>query len=355
MWQAVTGFKLEGMNARAALFDLYGDHLRTRGGRATVAALVRLLAPLGITAPAVRTAISRMVRQGWLTPVRLPQGPGYAVTVKCERRLDEAAARIYRVGKVTWSGRWHILVIEPIRDRSRRERLRADLTFLGYAQLSEMTWIGPRPSPELDGLDVPAYRFDAAFEGDPRALLAQAWDLDGLATAYRGWLDTAHDLVGSLPEDAPADQICTPHSAVRRTMSPYAPKFAMAFTGIGLALDAGASWTLQRLVGPARAREMLLLGDVVDAARALELGLVTRVVPAGEVLSAARELAVRLAQGPTAAYGATKRALDYAASHTLTETLELEAVLQDECAATADHLGAVKAFLNKERPHFEGR
>ncbi|MFC7647845.1 hypothetical protein ACFQX6_50660 [Streptosporangium lutulentum] len=63
------------MNARAALFDLYGDHLRSRGGRASVAALVRLLAPLGIAAPAVRTAVSRMVRQGWLALPGCPRGP----------------------------------------------------------------------------------------------------------------------------------------------------------------------------------------------------------------------------------------------------------------------------------------
>ena len=84
------------MNARSALFDLYGDHLRARGGRAPVAALVRLLAPLGVAAPAVRTAVSRMVRQGWLEPVRLPEGPGYALTPRAVRRLDDAAARIYR-------------------------------------------------------------------------------------------------------------------------------------------------------------------------------------------------------------------------------------------------------------------
>ncbi|MFF4774017.1 enoyl-CoA hydratase-related protein [Microtetraspora fusca] len=132
-------------------------------------------------------------------------------------------------------------------------------------------------------------------------------------------------------------------------------KFAMAFTGIGLAPDSGASWTLQRLVGPARARELLLLGDAVDAGRALELGLVTRVVPADEVLTVARELAVRLAQGPTRAYAATRRALDYAATHSLSDALDLEAELQDECAATADHAAATKAFLNKERPRFEGR
>src|SRR5262245_10656331 len=108
------------MNARAALFDLYGDHLRPRGGRVSVAALVRLLAPLEIASPAVRTAVSRMVRQGWLTPIRLthppgPPLPGYALTPKAVRRLDEAALRIYRVDAVKWDGRWHLVVVDPIR------------------------------------------------------------------------------------------------------------------------------------------------------------------------------------------------------------------------------------------------
>ncbi|WP_204286932.1 PaaX family transcriptional regulator [Microbispora amethystogenes] len=195
------------MNARAALFDLYGDHLRTRGGRASVAALVRLLAPLGIAAPAVRTAISRMVRQGWLDPVRLPQGPGYAVTPKAERRLDDAAARVYRGADTPWDGRWHVLVLEPVRDRARRERLRSDLAFLGYAPLSETTWIGPRPSPELDALRIPGHWFDAAYEGDARNLLARAWDLDAIGRAYEEWLASAAGLVGSLPEGAPDDQV----------------------------------------------------------------------------------------------------------------------------------------------------
>lgn len=132
-------------------------------------------------------------------------------------------------------------------------------------------------------------------------------------------------------------------------------KFAMAFSGIGLVPDSGASWTLQRLVGPGRAAELLLLGEPLDAARALELGVVTRVVPADDVLKTAQELAVRLAQGPTKAYAATRRALAYAATHSLTESLDLEATLQDECAATADHLNATRAFLAKERPAFEGR
>ncbi|MEV4894672.1 enoyl-CoA hydratase-related protein [Nonomuraea sp. NPDC055795] len=132
-------------------------------------------------------------------------------------------------------------------------------------------------------------------------------------------------------------------------------KFAMAFSGIGLVPDSGASWTLQRLVGPGRAAELLLLGDPLDAQRALELGVVTRVVAPDDLLKTAQELAVRLAHGPTKAYAATKRSLAYAATHTLTESLELEAVLQDECAATDDHISATRSFLAKERPTFHGR
>ncbi|WP_203990572.1 PaaX family transcriptional regulator [Sphaerisporangium rufum] len=199
------------MNARSALFDLYGDHLRIRSGHASVAALVRLLAPLDIAAPAVRTAISRMVRQDWLRPVRLPQGPGYALTPKCLRRLDETAVRVYRGGGASWSGRWHVLVVPPVRDRPRRERLRADLAFLGYAPLAETTWIGPRPSPELpallDDLELAADRFEATLDGDPRELVGRAWDLDGIARAYEEWMEQAVDLVGALDDDAPDDRI----------------------------------------------------------------------------------------------------------------------------------------------------
>lgn len=132
-------------------------------------------------------------------------------------------------------------------------------------------------------------------------------------------------------------------------------KFVMAFTGIGLAPDSGASWTLQRLVGLARARELLLLGEAVDARRALELGLVSRIVPDEEVLTVALDLAVRLAHGPTLAYAATKKALNFAATHSLSDSLDLEAAVQDECAATADHVSATKAFVNKEQPVFEGQ
>lgn len=131
--------------------------------------------------------------------------------------------------------------------------------------------------------------------------------------------------------------------------------FLMAFTKVGLAPDSGASWTLPRLVGRAKAAEMLLLAEPVGAAQALELGLVNRVVPGDDLAAEAGALALRLASGPTVAYGAVKAALDHAAGHDLADSLEREAELQDICAMTTDHLAATKAFRAKETPVFEGR
>lgn len=129
----------------------------------------------------------------------------------------------------------------------------------------------------------------------------------------------------------------------------------MAFARVGLGPDSGSSWTLQRLAGPGRAAEMLLLAEPVTADQALAAGLVTSVVDDGEVMAAAQGLAARLAAGPTAAYAAIKAALAYSASHDLTESLANEARLQEELGRTADHQAATAAFLRKERPIFEGR
>jgi phenylacetic acid degradation operon negative regulatory protein len=194
------GWQTAVVHARSALFDLYGDHLRTRGGSAPVAALVRLLAPLGIAAPAVRTAVSRMVRQDWLTPVRLGAAPGYALTTRAARRLDAAANRIYRTREPGWDGTWHVVVTRNVDDRSVRQRLRTGLGFLGYAQLDTDTWISPRSSDELDTVltadEVRAERFLARHDGDPASLVRQAWDLAALAKSYEAWLDRATELIG---------------------------------------------------------------------------------------------------------------------------------------------------------------
>jgi phenylacetic acid degradation operon negative regulatory protein len=220
------------VDARSALFDLYGDHLRPRGGRAPIAALVRLLTPLGISAPAVRTAVSRMARQGWLEPVRMSEGAGYALTSRANRRLDEAAGRIYRRGTSGWDGSWHLVIAERVRERSRRERLRAGLGYLGYAPLDECTWISPRRSPEIDALlggeRVRAQQFVSEYDGDDRGLAARAWDLDGLARSYLRWLDVADDLLAP----AGADPVAETAFAVRSRLVHEWRKFLFSDPGL---------------------------------------------------------------------------------------------------------------------------
>ncbi|KXK63768.1 enoyl-CoA hydratase [Micromonospora rosaria] len=133
-------------------------------------------------------------------------------------------------------------------------------------------------------------------------------------------------------------------------------RFLMAFAGVGLAADTGASWTLPRLVGHAKAVELLMLAEPVPAAEASRLGLLTRLVEDDEqVLPTAQELAARLAAGPTVAYGAIKRQLSIADAGTLTDALAAEAQAQAICGATADHHAATHAFVEKRKPVFEGR
>jgi 2-(1,2-epoxy-1,2-dihydrophenyl)acetyl-CoA isomerase len=132
-------------------------------------------------------------------------------------------------------------------------------------------------------------------------------------------------------------------------------KFLLAFANVGLGLDSGASWTLPRLVGHARATAMALLAEPVGSAAALEMGLVNAVVPDDRVLVAGQELAAKLAAGPTAAYAAIKEELAYAATAMLAEALEKEAEVQNRLGATADHQRATAAFVRKQRPTFSGR
>jgi len=212
------------MQARSALFDLYGDYLRPRGGRAPVAALVRLLAPLGIAAPAVRTAVSRMVRQGWLHPLRLSTGPGYLLTPKAARRLDDAAARIYRTGGTGWDGTFDLIVAQPPTQRGDRTRLAANLAFLGYGALGESSWVATRATDEAAGLlDEAGLRYQrftarhSAGTAGATSLVHQAWDLDELAGAYRRFvadLRTVVEPIGphSADEDAYAARFRLVHA-----------------------------------------------------------------------------------------------------------------------------------------------
>ena len=129
----------------------------------------------------------------------------------------------------------------------------------------------------------------------------------------------------------------------------------LAFARVGLGADSGTSWTLPRLVGPAKAAELLMLAEPIDAPTALGLGLLTSVVPDFELPAAAAAFAGRLADGPTLAYAAIKEGIRYAAGHGLSDALEKEAELQTRLGDTSDHQAATHAFVAKQAPVYQGR
>ncbi len=138
-------------------------------------------------------------------------------------------------------------------------------------------------------------------------------------------------------------------------MSADTAKFAESFVKLGIVPGDGGAWLLPRIVGMPKASLMALTGDTIDAAKALEWGLVTEVVPAAELLSAALDVARRMAANPSHGLRLTKRLLREGQHMRLDSLLELSAAFQSLAHHTEDHQEAVNAFVEKRAPQFAGR
>jgi 2-(1,2-epoxy-1,2-dihydrophenyl)acetyl-CoA isomerase len=130
--------------------------------------------------------------------------------------------------------------------------------------------------------------------------------------------------------------------------------FGLAFVNIGLMPDGGSTLFVPAAVGKARAFQMALLGERVQAEQALEWGLVNWVYPDDRLIDEAEALAARLAKGPTRSYAGSKRALNQMIYPNLDAQLDLEADIQHELARTDDFLEGVGAFVEKREPAFSG-
>ena len=130
-------------------------------------------------------------------------------------------------------------------------------------------------------------------------------------------------------------------------------KFAESFVKLGIIPGDGGAWLLPRIVGMSRAAEMVFCGDTINAELALQWGLVSRVVPADELLPAANELAGRIAANPGHAVRMSKRLLREGMHTRLDTLLEMSAAFQSLAHQAADHREAVNAFLEKRAPVFK--
>lgn len=130
--------------------------------------------------------------------------------------------------------------------------------------------------------------------------------------------------------------------------------FLQAFINIGLVPDVGSTWLLPRLAGKARAQAMMMLGDKIPAATALDWGMIWQVVPDAELMTAARGIAERLAKGPTRALSLIRHGIRDALDQTLTEALMTERRNQRAAGRAGDFAEGVSAFLQKRPAAFTG-
>ncbi len=132
-------------------------------------------------------------------------------------------------------------------------------------------------------------------------------------------------------------------------------RFSSAYTRMGLVPDIGATYSLPRIAGTAKAMELMLTGDTFDAAEAQRMGIANRVVPEEEVMKVARELADRIAKGPSIAINLIKQTVYRGIHNSLEQQIELECLADYICLRTEDHKEGVKSFFEKRPPEFKGK
>ena len=187
------------LQPRQLIVTLYGLYARERGGRLSVAAVVRLMADLGVEESAVRSSISRLKRRGLLDARRVDGTAGYALTDMAREILDDGDARIFGRRRAEEADGWLLVVFSvPESERDKRHQLRSLLTRLGFGTVAPGVWVGPGHLADeaaealgrrgLAGY-VELFRNAQPALGDIRDDVARWWDLDQLQARYAEFLD----------------------------------------------------------------------------------------------------------------------------------------------------------------------
>ena len=192
----------------------------------------------------------------------------------------------------------------------------------------------------------------AAMRGDGAGVASQL--IDSLHAAVKLLQDIDAPVIASLQGAVAGGSMSLALSADLAIAAEDAT-FNLAYSRIGASCDLSSSWHLPRLVGLRKAMEIALLSESIDAAEALRLGLVSRVVPAARLEEETMALARRLADGPTLAYGRLKRLLRGSFESDLDSQLDAEREAFRASAGTRDFGEGVAAFFERRKPSFEGR
>ena len=186
------------MKARSMLFTLYGDSIQRYGGEIAAQSLIAVMGVLGFTPQAVRAALVRTVRQGWVQRRRVGRRSFYVLTPRGRLRVEHGTRRVYALQHRPWDRQWRILTYTfPESGRSKRDRLRRELMWLGMGPLASSTWISPYDLHDHLAAFVEAHRLQAHVAefvaqhlgpAADRDLVARCWDLTAIARWHDDFL-----------------------------------------------------------------------------------------------------------------------------------------------------------------------
>ncbi|MCP3772774.1 phenylacetic acid degradation operon negative regulatory protein PaaX [Paenibacillus sp. MZ04-78.2] len=188
------------MKPQSMLFTIFGEYVRHYGGEIWVGSLSKLLKEFGMTEQAVRAAISRMSKQGWLVSRKMGNRGYYSMSEYGKKHLDEAAERIYKVEPGPWNGKWCMISYNiPEEQRNLRDQLRKEISYMGFGTLSNSTWITPNDLADrikqlTERLELTPYVeiFTAEHLGwsDSKQLVQKCWNLEEINQAYKAFIES---------------------------------------------------------------------------------------------------------------------------------------------------------------------
>jgi phenylacetic acid degradation operon negative regulatory protein len=184
------------MRGGSLIVTLLGDSIMPRGGAVALGSLIELAQPFGLNERLVRTATTRLKEDGWLERHRAGKLSEYRLSKNGRERFAEATLRIYSAPESSWSGKWTLIVVPPMRAAMRRE-IREELTWLGFGELSANVFAHPefdartlRAQRRASGLLAKLVAFEAVLAEDPpQRLVGLGWDLNDLAARYQRFVD----------------------------------------------------------------------------------------------------------------------------------------------------------------------
>jgi len=190
---------LPSVKPRSWLFDLFGDYVEHRTRELWTGKIIALAGDFALTERAIRSALLRQQRDGWLNVRRSGAYSFYSLTNAGRDLIDRGRERIMRGPEHEWDGRWAVLTYSvPESQRELRDKLRSELGWLGFGALSAGLFVSPRDHQEeiaaiaaRHGLEqnVTLFRAEHQWPGDNRALAARCWDLQALNASYAGFVD----------------------------------------------------------------------------------------------------------------------------------------------------------------------